>query len=70
MKRFFCTVCQRQVRVRALPESVRPIIDNVTGEIIRYSDGVCRYHSQIVSRQESSSDRSKLKAERKPHQGR
>ena len=42
MKRFYCTVCKRQVRVRRLPDGVH-LIEGPKGPV--YSKGVCRHHT-------------------------
>jgi len=45
MKRFFCSTCQREVRVRRLPVNVDSQIVKVTDRI-----GTCRHHDQPKSR--------------------
>jgi hypothetical protein len=47
MKRFYCTVCKRKVRVYRLPEGVT-LIEGPKGPV--YSNGVCRHHDSPLPR--------------------
>lgn len=50
MKRFYCTICKRRVRVRKLPSDVKPVYDDLSGLILRYTDGTCRHHTSTEPR--------------------
>ena len=47
MKRFYCTVCKRTVRVYRLPDGVE-LTQGPKGPI--YSNGVCRHHGSTQPR--------------------
>lgn len=47
MKRFYCTICKRHVRVRRLPDGVE-LTQGPKGPI--YTNGQCRHHGESVPR--------------------
>lgn len=47
MKRFYCTVCKRHIRVRRLPDGVE-LTQGPKGPV--YSNGVCRHHTETAPR--------------------